>query len=54
MNKYRIMYKILLVLGAIGVIINTSILLWQVQIILSLNDSNNWLDLTFATWFKNL
>ena len=54
MNKYRIMYKILMTLGVIGVIINTSILIWQVQIILSLNDSHNWLDLTFNTWFKNL
>ena len=54
MNKYRIMYKILLMLGVFAVIINTIILLWQVQIILSLNDSHNWLDLTFNTWFKNL
>jgi len=54
MNKYKVMYKILMTLGAIGVIINTIILLWQVQIILSLNDSHNWLDLTFNTWFKNL
>lgn len=41
-------------LGAIGVIINTSILLWQVQVIISLNNSNNWLDLTFDTWFNSL
>ena len=54
MNKYRIMYKLLMTLGVIAVIINTIILLWQVQIILSLNDSHNWLDLTFNTWFKNL
>ena len=54
MNKYRIIYKILLVLGAIGVIINTLILIWQVQIVLSLNDAYGVLDLTFNTWFKNL
>ncbi len=48
------MYKILITLGVIAVILNTIILLWQVQVILSLNDSNNWLDLTFSTWFKNL
>jgi hypothetical protein len=54
MNKYRIMYKILLMLGVFGVIINTLILIWQVQIILSLNDAYGVLDLTFNTWFKNL
>ena len=54
MNKYRIMYKILLMLGVFGVIINTIILLWQVQIVLSLNDAYGVLDLTFATWVKNL
>jgi TRAP-type C4-dicarboxylate transport system permease small subunit len=53
-NKYRIIYKILLVLGAIGVIINTLILIWQVQIVLSLNDAYGVLDLSFVTWFKNL
>ena len=54
MNKYRIMYKILMTLGAIGVIINTIILLWQVQIVLSLNDAYGVLDLSLNTWFKNL
>ena len=54
MNKYKVMYKILLVLGAIGVIINTIILLWQVQIVLSLNDAYGVLDLSLNTWFKNL
>ena len=37
-----------------GVIINTSILLWQVQIILSLNDTHKVLDLSFNTWIKSL
>jgi TRAP-type C4-dicarboxylate transport system permease small subunit len=50
----KTLYKILMTLGAIGVIINTSILLWQVQVIISLNNSHNWLDLTFDTWFNSL
>ena len=54
MNKYKVMYKILLMLGVFAVIINTIILIWQVQIILSLNDAHGVLDLTFNTWFKNL
>ena len=54
MSKYKVMYKILMTLGVIGVIINTIILLWQVQIVLSLNDAYGVLDLTFNTWFKNL
>ena len=54
MNKYRIMYKILMTLGVFAVIINTIILLWHVQVILSLNDAYGVLDLTFNTWFKNL
>ena len=54
MNKYKVMYKILMTLGAIGVIINTIILLWQVQIVLSLNDAYGVLDLSLNTWFKNL
>ena len=37
----KTLYKILMTLGAIGVIINTSILLWQVQVIISLNNSHN-------------
>ena len=45
MDKYRIMYKILLMLGVFAVIINTIILLWQVQIVLSLNDAYWFLDL---------
>jgi len=54
MNKYKVMYKILMTLGVIGVIINTIILLWQVQIVLSLNDAYGVLDLSFVNWFKNL
>ena len=54
MNKYKVMYKILLMLGVIAVIINTLILIWHVQIVLSLNDAYGVLDLTFNTWFKNL
>ena len=54
MNKYKVMYKILLMLGVFGVIINTLILIWHVQIVLSLNDAYGVLDLTFNTWFKNL
>lgn len=54
MNKYKVMYKILMTLGVIGVIINTIILLWQVQIVLSLNDAYGVLDLSLNTWFKNL
>jgi len=52
--KWFIFYRFMMCMGAICVMIMTCIMLWQVQIILSLNDSNNWLDLTFATWFKNL
>jgi len=54
MNKYKVMYKILMTLGVIAIIINTLILIWQVQIVLSLNDAYGVLDLTFNTWFKNL
>ena len=52
--KWFIFYRCMMMLGIVCVIIMTCIMLWQVQIILSLNNSNNWLDLTFATWFKNL
>ena len=52
--KWFIFYRFMMRMGAVCVMIMTCIMLWQVQIILSLNDSNNWLDLTFATWFKNL
>ena len=48
------MYKLLMTLGVFAVIINTIILIWQVQIVLSLNDVYGVLDLTFNTWFKNL
>ena len=54
MNKYKVMYKILMTLGVFAVIINTLILIWQVQIVLSLNDAYGVLDLSFVNWFKNL
>ena len=54
MNKYKVMYKILMTLGVFAVIINTLILIWQVQIVLNFNDAYGGLDLTFNTWFKNL
>jgi TRAP-type C4-dicarboxylate transport system permease small subunit len=52
--KWFIFYRFMMCLACICVIIMTCIMLWQVQIILSLNDSNNWFDLSLATWFKNL
>jgi len=36
-----IIYRVLMTLGALAILVNTAILIWQVQIIMSLNNAYN-------------